>query len=533
MRFTLRAFLGFFVLLWYLNAAQAQISDAAAIGLVVQKQFSTGKIFINKILLEEPHIIPQEALVKFFAKYEGREVGVEEIKEVQKRLSRYYYTEGYINSGVIVPNQRIVDGVIRFRAVHGRLTRVKVTGNSRISSAYIRNAIAKGVSVPLHTGKLQFALESLQKHPLISEVKAQVSPGERLGQSILTLSIKEANPSFFNAQLSNHQSPSIGQYRLGVGFGHRDITGNRDVLKINLAASVDESSTLGLVSGNLDYTLPVTVEDYLLNTSVNYGKFAIVDDEFSAAEIKSESTSIGFSLSAPLVRAAHFELTAGIGLDVKHMTLSMFGEPATLSDGFVDGESNSTPLTFHLNALYQRARFVTAMYAGLRRGTNINLYGGNNEGRIFTIAVGQLSMATKLLPKLEWHFRINGQLTRDNLLPAEKYAIGGAKSVRGYRENLLVRDNGIAVSNQLRYALFRSILHFVPFFDYGRSWDSEQGKFGSTGEQIYSAGAGLQWKANKAFYSELFWGKTLVNIASNTDQTQDYSLHFLMRYTYN
>jgi len=508
------------------NNLHAQVLSSAAIGAFVKQQFSTGNLQINKVVLEQPHIIPKESMDKFFAKYEGKEISVEDVKEIQKRLSKYYYAKGYINSGVIVPNQKIENGILKFRAIHGRLTRVKTKGNKRISNAYIKHAVAKGVTVPLNSEKLQLALETLQKHPLISEVKANISPGDKLGQSILVLNILEEKPYFFSAEVSNHQSPSIGQYRMGMSFGHRDLTGLRDTVRMDLSKSE------GLTSGNVDYTLPLTLNDYMFNAYVNYGKFSIIDEEFSAAEINSESTTFGFSVNAPLYKTSHAEVSGGIGLDIKHMTLSMFGEPATLSEGFVDGESNSSPMVFHINALYQERRFVTAMYAGIRRGTNINFFGGGDEDRIFTVGVGQLSVAFKVVSKLEWHVRVNGQLTGDNLLPAEKYAIGGSRSVRGYRENLLVRDNGLVVSNQLRYSILRSKLFFVPFVDYGRSWDSDQGEFGSSSEQIYSAGAGLQWKATKALYSELFWGKTLADVDTNTDQTQDYSFHVLLKYTF-
>lgn len=518
-------FLAFlFLCLLISNNSQAQIINSAAIGAIVKEQFSTGKLEINKIVLEEPHIIPKVSLNKFLAKYQGKKINVNDLKEIQKRLSKYYYAKGYINSGVIVPNQRIVNGVLRLRAIHGRLTRVKVKGNKRISNQYIKHAVAKGVTVPLSTEKLQLALEALQKHALIAEVKAQVSPGEKLGQSILELSIKENKPYFLNTQLSNHQSPSIGQFRLGVNGGHRDIMKRRDTLALDLGISQ------GLVDTQIDYSLPLSNDDYMFNAHINYARFSIIDDEFSAADINSRSTTVGASLSAPVLKKADLDVSAGIGFDIKHMTLEMFGQPAP-TEGFTDGENNSTPLVLHANAIYQKPKFVAAMYAGIRRGTSINLFGDSTEQQIFTVAVGQLSIGFKPRPKLEVHLRFNGQLTSDDLLPVEKFAVGGVKTVRGYRENLLVRDNGLVASSQLRYSLLPSKLFLVPFIDAGRSWNSDQGKLGGSGEQIVSTGAGLQWKATKQIYSEVFWGKTLSDVSSRGDLTQDYSMHFLIRYT--
>ncbi len=67
------------------------------------------------------------------------------------------------------------------------------------------------------------------------------------------------------------------------------------------------------------------------------------------------------------------------------------------------------------------------------------------------------------------------QLAADPLLPLEKFNVGGAFTVRGYRENLLVRDNGLAASVELRSPVYRteaggSAIQLAVFTDYGRSW---------------------------------------------------------------
>jgi hypothetical protein len=52
-------------------------------------------------------------------------------------------------------------------------------------------------------------------------------------------------------------------------------------------------------------------------------------------------------------------------------------------------------------------------------------------------------------------FRTDLQLAEDPLLPLEQFAVGGASTVRGYRENQLVRDNGFVTSAELRIPTFR------------------------------------------------------------------------------
>jgi hemolysin activation/secretion protein len=51
--------------------------------------------------------------------------------------------------------------------------------------------------------------------------------------------------------------------------------------------------------------------------------------------------------------------------------------------------------------------------------------------------------------------RIEGQYTADRLLPIEKYSLGGHATVRGYRENVVLRDRGALASLELRAPLWR------------------------------------------------------------------------------
>jgi len=66
--------------------------------------------------------------------------------------------------------------------------------------------------------------------------------------------------------------------------------------------------------------------------------------------------------------------------------------------------------------------------------------------------------------------------------------------VRGYRENQLVRDNGLVGSLELRIPLLPKRtgelrLRVAPFVDAGRSWNDRRSTSGA--ENITSAGLGL------------------------------------------
>jgi hemolysin activation/secretion protein len=133
------------------------------------------------------------------------------------------------------------------------------------------------------------------------------------------------------------------------------------------------------------------------------------------------------------------------------------------------------------------------------------------------------------------HLRAETQLADTSLPPMEKYALGGLNSVRGYRKNVLLKDNGVTASLEWWFPLFRDsatgneYLSIAPFFDYGRGWDSgrETGQV-SRGSDLASVGVGLRW-AWKGLTVDFFYGYALLDrdITTGSDP-QDQGIHFLV-----
>src|SRR5262249_50682184 len=70
----------------------------------------------------------------------------------------------------------------------------------------------------------------------------------------------------------------------------------------------------------------------------------------------------------------------------------------------------------------------------------------------------------------------SAQFAHDPLLSPEQFGIGGANTVRGYRENQIVRDSGVVTSAEFQYAVLTSksgdpTLQLAPFFDFGAGWN--------------------------------------------------------------
>jgi hemolysin activation/secretion protein len=126
----------------------------------------------------------------------------------------------------------------------------------------------------------------------------------------------------------------------------------------------------------------------------------------------------------------------------------------------------------------------------------------------------------------------------DDTLPAyRKYAIGGADSVRGYRENLIVRDNGALLTLEWSVPVARvpfpslsrgqsdGELRLTPFLDYGSGWDHDAA---AAELDIASAGIAVRWQLAPNSYAELQAAKSLIErpVGAGGHVLQDDGIHF-------
>ena len=129
-----------------------------------------------------------------------------------------------------------------------------------------------------------------------------------------------------------------------------------------------------------------------------------------------------------------------------------------------------------------------------------------------------------------WQLRALAQIGRDRLVPLEQLSLGGRGTVRGYRENQLVRDSGWAIGLEYHHALWggaadRRRLTLVPFIDAGRARDR-----GAPATRLASAGLGLM-AAWDGWEAELFYGRRLEDPPVDTHgDLQDRGIHFSLRY---
>jgi len=489
------------------------------------------RVYVRSFRFEGNHVFSDSELHEISARYEGRVITSAELLQLRNAIGVLYLDQGYINSGAVIPDQKVEDGVVTLRIIEGELTRIEIDGNKRLRDGYIESRLQRGAGRPLNISGLENELKMLQRNPLIERLNAELRPGERRGESALMLQVDEGRPARVDIDLNNFRPPSVGAEQVEVNATLYSLTGNSDPFTAYLA------HTEGLDDVFLFYQLPVNSLDTKLGFYYEYTSSEVVEDPFDDLDIESDATTWGFSISHPLRNTLNGHLIAGIALERRQSDSKLLGVPFSFAEGAENGRTNVTPLRLSLDWLRRDPDSVLAVRSVVTIGLDAlgaTRHSDAPDGQ-FVAWSGQLQWVRRLLKGYQVILKASAQRSNRALLPMEKFVVGGHDTVRGYRENQLVRDNGYAASAELRIPLFQgdalqSDWQIAPFVDYGKAW--EDGRVTPSPRDIASIGAALRWQPTRRLLASVSVAHAFENIdrADQDRDLQDRGVNLQLRY---
>ncbi len=485
---------------------------------------------VREFRVEGSSVFSQAELAEATAPWTGREISSEELLQARDAVTRLYIDGGYLTSSAVVPDQSVADGVVILLVIEGALEAIEVDGTGRFRPEYFRARLGRAGRAPVNIFELEHQLQLFQRDPKIARVQAKLEPGSRRGLSRLRLTVEEDRFLGLGLGFSNGNSPSVGEYTGTVATQIVNLAGYGDAL-----TGVFEFSE-GLFQPDVDFSIPLSPFDTLLGVHFQYAKGDVVEDPFDELDIESKSFSYAISLSQPLLRSRFTELAVGVRAEYRRSKTLLLGECFSFVEGTSSCESKVSVLRFFVDWTYATPRNVVAARSTLSAGVHA-LGSTDRSGGVadseYVAWLGQLQWAYR---PPEWAFgtevltRLDTQLANDSLLGIEKFSVGGMRTVRGYRENEFVRDNGVVASLELRIPVWydarrRPILQLAPFVDFGRTWnDNETGD----AEEIASVGIGVRAAPFEWLRGELYWGHKLKDTPEFGDNIQNDGIFFAL-----
>lgn len=472
--------------------------------------------------------IPTSELEKLASPYTGRTVTSEDLDELRHRITLLYIDKGYVNSGAVLPDQEIRDQIVTFRIVEGTLNAIRVTGTSALKADYVSKRLV--LAPPLNVNILQQRLVLLQQNGLIERINAELIPGTRPGESALNVAVKEAIPYQMGLSLSNHYSPSVGPYHLELYASHKNLSGVGDSIEANYGL------TRGINDYFLHYARPLDASDTTAGLRLSQNDTAVVEAPFNQLNITSRSQTVGIDLDRPILQTPSEKLSIGFALENRKSQTYLLNLPFSFSAGAVNGRSSESVFRFSQEWVKKEPYRAMTLRSTLSTGTTNALPKIGNIGpdKHFLSWLGQGQWAQRLDNGRQIILLANLQWSPQTLLTLEKFGLGGANTVRGYRETQLLRDSGFVFSAEYRIPILFdasgiSRTQLAPFIDYGKGWNSDQSP--DLPRDIASAGLGILWNPNSHWQAQAYAGYAFRQFRNPVSHDlQDIGIHFLLNY---
>jgi len=495
---------------------------------------------IKSILTDQDFRSYENFIITQASVYENNRISPESLHNVKRRLTTYYQKRGYINSIAIIPDQEVVDGIIHIKVVEGRLTSVQLFGNTNVSNGYIferLGPVLKKKGRILNVYELEHSLQEciplLTSNPRIQKINARLMPGISMGESTLEIHIEEARMMQIKLDVNNHQSPGIGSYCGEIGFRHLNPLGFGDAVYFKYAL------TEGLDDIVFNYHFPINTQAYFLLTA-DQSESAIIVEPFDQYDITNEIRRFSMGITWPFIKNLSHEFSMTLRMERLHAETRIMDGPFALGGADKDGASDlSIVHCIHewIHRSYHQILGIRSTASFGLDAFNATIQENGPDGRFATWLIQTQYLRHLSFWESEIIARFDVRYSNKELMPSQKFVVGGAYSVRGYRENRITSDDGQLFSLQFQMPLLRlpfyglshtpedGVLVGACFFDYGNAHNVDTAD--PKPNNISSIGTGLHWHISPEIVAKLYWAYALRDLEEpKPDDIQDDGIHF-------
>ncbi len=491
------------------------------------------QIVVKKFQVVGSSVFSQAELNRAIKSYRDRPLTLPELFQARSKITKLYTDQGYVNSGAYIPPQELNNGTVKIAVLEGKLAGINVSGTKHLSDKYISSRIKTAAGTPVNVESLLSALQLLRLDPLVENVSAELSAGIRPGTSLLDIKITEADAFNVSTSFNNNRSPSVGSNQRSVGLNDGNLLGFGDRFNFNY------TNTSGSSSFDLAYALPINSKNGTIKAGFGTNSNDIIEEPFNVLDIQSKSRYYELNLRQPLILKPNQEFAIGLSLARTESETSLRDNNFQLSRGAdKDGETKISAIRLFQEYVNRNDKKVLALRSQFSFGVgalNATINDNGEPDSTFFAWRGQSQWVRKLGEDFLFLLRGDIQLSGGALVPFEQFRVGGVNSVRGYRQDLILGDNGIFTSAELKIPVLRfkkidGLVQIAPFFDFGTVWNSDELKVSNSA--LPSIGVGLNFSTGTNFNARLDWGIPLVNVETEGNSLQEDGIYFSLDYNF-
>lgn len=404
----------------------------------------------------------------------GRCLGSQGINLTMKRIQNAIIAKGYVTTRVLAGAQDLNSGVLTLTLLPGRISDIRFDEETS-KRANTFNAMPASPGDLLNLRDIEQALENFKRVPTV-EADIRIVPasasGARPGESDVVIAWRQRFPARLSLSLDNGGSKSTGKYQGAVALSLDNPLTLNDLFyaSFNHDLGGGEDGDRGSKGHTLHYSVPYGYWQ-LAFTSSEYDYHQTIAGINQDFLYRGESRNNELRLSRLVYRDAVRKTTLWGSLwtrssenfiddtEIQQQRRRMAGWQAGVGHREFIG-----PATFDLSLSYRRG---TGAHRALEAPEES--FGDGTSRSQIILADSQWQVPFNVYDqRLRYLGAWRAQWNRTNLVPQDRFSIGGRYTVRGFDgENILSADRGWTLSNELGLALGDSGQELYAGIDYG------------------------------------------------------------------
>jgi hemolysin activation/secretion protein len=440
-----------------LHAQPTPADTAAPVAAAASAPAEDGTRFdILEFVIEGNTVLPVAEIERAVMPYLGEQRRIADVEAARKSLEEAYQRLGYQTVLVDVPEQRVSEGLVRLRVLEGRVERLRVTGNRYFTQGEIRAGVpdlAAG-SVP-DLNAVQGQLAALNRG-VDRQVTPVLRPGLTPGAVEVELVVKDQLPVHGEFELNNRSSAFTSASRLSGGLRWDNLWQRQHSAGLSVQTSPQQTDEVRVLVANYLWRMadrPDVVALYavrsnsrvaLVGSSTIIGKAGIAGARW-VKPLPGGPASVGLfqSLTFGADLKSFAQTDIAVGFENEPVQGSITYMPLSLAFGTTLAEAGRST---------QFSVTASAAPTGVLGNHDAEFKSRRVLARAGWAAFKfELSQERVLADRLGLWGKLEGQWTNVPLISNEQFAVGGADSVRGYRESELAGDRGGRGSLELRW----------------------------------------------------------------------------------
>ena len=407
----------------------------------------TLRFAITRYAVEGATLLTPAEIEAAVAPFIGTDKDFSDVQSALEVIEALYAERGYSAVHVLLPEQEMEAGTVRFQVIEGHYGKVTVKNNRFFSEANLLNAIPSVRSGGVPKSK-QVARElRLANENPARQLNVVLKGGERDDELDASLQVSDSKFSQWTLTADNSGTVETGRSRISLAYRHANLFDADQVAQVQVQISPEHTDRSQVVGGS--YRIPL----YGLGHSVEFfGSYSNINAVVGGlSNFQGGGLMFSTRYNVPLERRGTFDPRVSFGLDWRRFDkIELTSPPPTT----LFGEIVVTPLSAAYatqgrlgkgDVALNTSLTVNVPVAGSGKSADFAAYDRINtaapEPHYKVLRFGA-SYFLPLAADWQWRTAFSGQWSNDRLIQGEQIRLGGADGVRGFSEGSETGERG-------------------------------------------------------------------------------------------